>query len=135
MSFITLDPSTGEVLKVFAEISDDEMFAALKTADDRYHNDWKFRAVAERAKIMGRAAAILREKAEEYARYMTLEMGKLIDQGRYEVELSAAILDYYASHAEAFLKPQPLPEAPGSVIVTEPFGVIVAIEPWNFPYY
>jgi succinate-semialdehyde dehydrogenase/glutarate-semialdehyde dehydrogenase len=66
---------------------------------------------------------------------MTLEMGKLIDQGRYEVGMSVAILDYYASHAEDFLKPSALPEAPGSVVVTEPFGVIVAVEPWNFPYY
>jgi succinate-semialdehyde dehydrogenase/glutarate-semialdehyde dehydrogenase len=135
MSYETLNPATGEVIKTFAEISDAEVFAALKTADDRYHKDWKFRPVTERAKIIGRAAAILRERAEEYAGYITLEMGKLIDQSRYEVELSAAILDYYATHAEDFLKPQPLPEAPGSVVVTEPFGVIVAVEPWNYPYY
>jgi succinate-semialdehyde dehydrogenase/glutarate-semialdehyde dehydrogenase len=135
MSYETLNPATGEVIKTFAELSDAEVFAALKAADDRYHNDWRLRPVTERAKIMRRAAAILRGKAEEYAGYMTLEMGKLIDQGRYEVGMSAAILDYYASHAEDFLKPYPLPEAPGSVIVTEPFGVIVAVEPWNFPYY
>ncbi|TDV20855.1 NAD-dependent succinate-semialdehyde dehydrogenase [Paraburkholderia caballeronis] len=133
--FETLNPATGEQVKTFPGMTDTEVLAALDTADRRYQNDWKTRPVPERAKIMARAAAILREKAEEYAGYITLEMGKLIAQSRYEVELSASILEYYATHAETFLKDQALPEAPGSVVVTEPVGVILAVEPWNFPYY
>jgi succinate-semialdehyde dehydrogenase/glutarate-semialdehyde dehydrogenase len=62
-------------------------------------------------------------------------MGKLIGTSEAEVGLSAAILDYYADHAESFLAPQELPESPGAVIETEPIGVILSIEPWNFPYY
>ncbi len=62
-------------------------------------------------------------------------MGKLINESRYEVRLSADILDDYAQHAEQFLQPQPLPDAPGSVVKTVPIGVILAVEPWNFPYY
>ncbi|PXW26205.1 NAD-dependent succinate-semialdehyde dehydrogenase [Paraburkholderia caballeronis] len=134
-TFETLNPATGEQVKTFPGMTDTEVLAALDTADRRYQNDWKTRPVPERAKIMARAAAILREKAEEYAGYITLEMGKLIAQSRYEVELSASILEYYATHAETFLKDQALPEAPGSVVVTEPVGVILAVEPWNFPYY
>src|SRR6266403_2278458 len=63
MSYETLNPATGEVIKTFAQISDAEVLAALKTADDRYHDDWRFRPVTERVKIMRRAAAILREQA------------------------------------------------------------------------
>src|SRR5690606_13442255 len=97
--------------------------------------DWKFRPVAERAQIVRRAAQILREKASEYASYLTLEMGKLAPQADFEVGLSAEILEYYADNAEEFLKPQPLAGVPGSEVVTEPIGVLVGIEPWNFPYY
>jgi succinate-semialdehyde dehydrogenase/glutarate-semialdehyde dehydrogenase len=62
-------------------------------------------------------------------------MGKLIGESLLEVELSATILEYYATHAEEFLRTRQVPEAPGSVIVTQPFSVIMAVEPWNFPYY
>ncbi|KAM0263353.1 hypothetical protein ACHAQJ_001209 [Trichoderma viride] len=134
-TFQTINPSTGELIKTFPEISDDEVIAALAVADDCYERDWRFRPVVERAALLSRAAAILRQKSEEYAALITLEMGKLIDQSRYEVTLSAEILEYYATHAEAFLKTYPLPEAPGSVIATAPIGTILAIEPWNFPYY
>jgi len=79
--------------------------------------------------------ALLRQNAGEYAGYLPLEMGKLVAEARDEVELSAAILDCYADRAEEFLKPQPLAEAPGSVVVIEPIGVLVAIEPSNFPDY
>lgn len=135
MKFQTLNPATGELIKTFDFATDAEVSQALQTADDTYHRDWKLRSVAERAQIVKRAAAILRKNADEYAGYLTLEMGKLAGQAQYEVELSAAILDYYADNAEAFLKPQDLPGVPGSVVVTEPVGVLVGIEPWNFPYY
>jgi succinate-semialdehyde dehydrogenase / glutarate-semialdehyde dehydrogenase len=135
MSFQTINPATGETLRTFPMASGTEVAIALKTADDRYNNDWKLRPVAVRAQIVKRAAALLRQNAGEYAGYLTLEMGKLVAEATDEVELSAAILDYYADRAEEFLKPQPLAEAPGSIVVFEPIGVLVAIEPWNFPYY
>jgi len=134
-NYQTLNPATGKLLKEFPEISDVEVQLALDVAQDRYEKDWRFRPVAERARVVAKVAALMREKIDELAGYITLEMGKLIDQSRAEVELSAAILEYYATHAEEFLKTRPVPEAPGSVIVTEPTGVILAIEPWNFPYY
>jgi succinate-semialdehyde dehydrogenase/glutarate-semialdehyde dehydrogenase len=62
-------------------------------------------------------------------------MGKLIAEARGEVALSAAIIDYYAKRAEAYLRPQPLPEAPGAIVEALPIGIIFGVEPWNFPYY
>jgi succinate-semialdehyde dehydrogenase / glutarate-semialdehyde dehydrogenase len=133
--FRTLNPSTGEVVAAFQSMSDTEAFTALSVAEECYQTDWRLRPIADRARLVRRAAEILRERSEEYAQYVTLEMGKLIDGARNEVGLAADILAYYADHAEHFLKARPLPEAPGSVIVMDPIGVILAIEPWNLPYY
>ncbi|MEV0074119.1 MULTISPECIES: NAD-dependent succinate-semialdehyde dehydrogenase [unclassified Amycolatopsis] len=135
MSFTTINPATGEFVKEFPLQSDEQVFSALETADKRYREDWKFQPVAERARIVGRAAQILREKRDEYAKYLTLEMGKVTRFAYVEVDLVADILDYYAENGEQFLAPQSLPDEPGATVVTEPIGVILAIEPWNFPYY
>ncbi|CAM2154604.1 Succinate-semialdehyde dehydrogenase [NADP(+)] [Pararobbsia alpina] len=135
MSFRTVNPATGELVKEFPLQSDEEIFAALAAADQRYREDWRRRPVAERAEILARAASILRAKRDEYATYPTLEMGKVVWQSYAEVDLVADILDYYAKNGEAFLKDQALPGEPGAKIVAEPIGVILAIEPWNFPYY
>jgi len=135
VSFATINPATGEFVEEFPLQSDKEVFEALDTADRRYREDWKFRPVAERARIVGRAARILREKRDEYASYLTLEMGKVTRFGYLEVDLVADILDYYAENGERFLAAESLPGEPGATLVTEPIGVILAIEPWNFPYY
>lgn len=135
MSFRTTNPATGEVVQDFPLLSDEQVFAALSVADRCYHEDWRRRSVAERARIVGRAAQILREKRDEYARYPILEMGKITRFSYLEVDLVADILDYYATNGEAFLAPQPLPGEPGATVTAEPIGVILAIEPWNFPYY
>lgn len=131
----TLNPTTEAVEKVFPETTDEEVVAALNKAYHTYETDWRLRPVAERAKIVGKAASLLRQNLEEHAQLMTREMGKLISEARYEAGLTADILEYYATHGERFLTPKPLPEAAGSALVTEPIGVILAVEPWNFPYY
>ncbi|MFI5588780.1 NAD-dependent succinate-semialdehyde dehydrogenase [Amycolatopsis sp. NPDC051758] len=135
MSFRSINPATGEVVKEYQLQSDAEVFAALEKADRLYREDWKFRPVADRARIVGRAAQILRDKRDEYVEYLTLEMGKVTRFGYFEVDLVADILDYYAEQGEEFLAEQQLPGEPGAKLVTEPIGVILAIEPWNFPYY
>jgi succinate-semialdehyde dehydrogenase/glutarate-semialdehyde dehydrogenase len=135
MTYRSLNPATGETLREFADISDADLDTALQTAHTAYRTDWRQRPVADRARIMKAAAAELRANAAEYAGYITAEMGKLIGTSQAEVGLSAAILDYYADRAEAFLAPRQLSESPGAVVETEPIGVILAIEPWNFPYY
>jgi succinate-semialdehyde dehydrogenase/glutarate-semialdehyde dehydrogenase len=135
MTFTTINPTTGETLRTFEDISDADLDEALHTARAVYENDWRHRAIADRARIVKAAAAELRANAAEYAQYITTEMGKLIGTSEAEVGLSAAILDYYANRAETFLAARALPESPGAVVETAPIGVILAIEPWNFPYY
>lgn len=135
MAIRSTNPATGEVMKDFAYQSDVELFAALAVADDCYREDWKLRPVAERAQFVNAAAEVLRRRRHEYARLLTEEMGKVIGQAYYEVDLTADILSYYALHAEEILEDRPLADAPGSTLVTEPLGVLLAIEPWNFPYY
>lgn len=135
MSFQSINPATGQLIKEFPLHSDAEVFAALETADRRYRDDWRLRPVAERAAIVARAAAILRARRDEYVTYPTLEMGKVTRFGYLEIDLVADILDYYAKHGERLLAAQALPGEPGATLLSEPIGVILAIEPWNFPYY
>ncbi|ENM2868405.1 NAD-dependent succinate-semialdehyde dehydrogenase [Citrobacter koseri] len=135
MSFQSINPATGELLKTFPLQTDAEVFSALEKADALYRDDWRLRSVAERAAIVGKAAKILREKRDEYVTYPTLEMGKVTRFGYMEIDLVADILDYYATNGERLLAAQAIPGEPGATLLSEPIGVILAIEPWNFPYY
>lgn len=135
MAYQTINPATGKLIKTYENISDQELEAAVANADKAFRSDWRHRPVSERGKIMSAAAAILRKKSEEYAHYLTLEVGKLIAEARAEVALSADILDYYAQEAENYLKPRVLTESPGAELHIEPIGVLLGIQPWNFPYY
>ena len=135
MAYQTINPATGEVIRTFAEISDEELEAAVTRAQAVYDSDWRRRKIADRSKVVFAAASRLREHSEEYARYLTLEMGKLIAEARAEVALSADILDYYASRAENYLKAETIQGSPDSSVETLPLGIILGVEPWNFPYY
>lgn len=135
MEYNTINPATGEHLCGFDTLTDQELDDRLHTAHVAWATDWRRRPVRERADVLKAAAADLRANAAVHAHRMTLEMGKLIGTAEAEVELSASILDYYADRAESFLAPTELPESPGATVITEPIGVIFAIEPWNFPYY
>jgi succinate-semialdehyde dehydrogenase/glutarate-semialdehyde dehydrogenase len=125
----TISPTSGKLAKSFPEISNQEVEIALEEAHHTYVTDWRSRSLAVRARVVAHAAAIMRERSEELAGCITLEMGKLIAQSHFEVEFSAAILMYYANHGEQFLATRNVPEAPGYVITTEPTRVLVAIEP------
>jgi succinate-semialdehyde dehydrogenase/glutarate-semialdehyde dehydrogenase len=86
--------------------------------------------------VAAKAAAIMRARVDEFARPITLEMGKLIEEARGEVALSADIIDYYAKNAERFLATQHLKPSSGKAQVeSTPFGVLFGVQPWNFPYY
>ena len=135
MPFQSVNPATGLSVESIDEMSEDALLAALTEADVCFSLDWRRRSIAARAEVVSHAARLMRDRTEELAGHATREMGKLIDQARYEVRLSADILEYYAAKAEHFLRPVALADAPGSVIMTDPIGVILAIEPWNFPYY
>ncbi len=135
MAYQTTNPLTGKVLETFASMTDAELETALAAADARFGTR-RHVSFAERAAICRRAAAILRARLDEFARPVTLEMGKLINEARGEVALSADIIDYYAENAARFLAPQKLAQAAGeAVIESTPIGVLFGVQPWNFPYY
>ncbi len=135
MSYETVNPATGEHLASYAEHTPKEVESALRVADRAYHV-WRKLGFVERGAIISRAAELFRHKAEELSKLITLEMGKLIDESRSEVQLTADILSYYADNAEAFLAPQRLTQQEGTAqVISQPIGVLFGIEPWNFPYY
>ena len=138
MAYASTNPFTGEVLATFPNATDAEVQAALTQANVAYEK-WRETSFTERARIMKAAADILRRDVDKYARLGTLEMGKLFSESKKEVILSAEIFEYYAKYAEELLKPESLPVADPAegkaVLVHEPLGIVLAIEPWNFPFY
>lgn len=135
MSYQSVNPYNGELVRSFEEQTDQELEKAIATAADCFEA-WRKTSYGERAAIVSKAAAIMRERAQEFARPVTLEMGKLFAESLGEVALSADILDYYATHAERFLAPETLdPESGEAVVESSPLGVLFGVQPWNFPYY
>ncbi len=98
--------------------------------------DWRKTSFAHRASLMLKVASIIRNNKEEYARTIALEMGKLLTEARAEVEKSATACEYFAQHAEEFLKDQTVvTEAKRSFVAFQPVGALLAIMPWNFPFW
>ncbi len=136
MSYQSTNPYTAQTLKTFSQISDTVLEEHISTASACFQLNWRLTSFEERKTVLKRAAALMRERADALATLITLEMGKLIAQSQGEVALSAAILDFYAEHAEAFLAPEKLTTARGdAMVVSDPIGVLFGVEPWNYPYY
>ena len=135
MSLRSVNPATGELLETFEETPADELDRMLARADAA-SREWRRRPIAERADRLHAAARLLRERADTYARTMALEMGKPLAQGRAEAEKCAWACDYYADHAAAFLADEPRQsDATRSYVRFEALGVVLAIMPWNFPFW
>ena len=136
MLYQTINPFTEKLVKTFPEHTDAQLREIIARAEAVYENDWKLKTLDERKAVVKKAAAILREKRDEFATPITTEMGKLFREAQAEVDLSADILDYYADNAATFLAPRKLHVADGEAVVeNEPMGVLFCVEPWNFPYY
>ena len=135
MPYQSINPATGDVLKTFKELTKPQLEKSIKTAAACFAS-WRLTSFSRRAAVASKAAAILRQRVDEFARPMTLEMGKRIDEARGEVAVSADIIDYYAENAGRFLAPQRLsPKSGQAVIESCPLGVLFGVQPWNFPYY
>jgi succinate-semialdehyde dehydrogenase / glutarate-semialdehyde dehydrogenase len=136
MTYCTINPANGRLLREFAEQDDTQVGEILARASTAFRDDWSRRPLRKRRIVLKTAASMLRQQREHFARLVTLEMGKRLGEARSEVDLSADILDYYADHAASFLAAETLvvDEGDGWVENT-PLGVIFCIEPWNFPYY
>jgi succinate-semialdehyde dehydrogenase/glutarate-semialdehyde dehydrogenase len=136
MAYRSTNPYTAKVEQEFDGIDEATADARLQAAHVCFMTHWRDTSFKERQSVLARAAALMRERQSELAKLITLEMGKLIAQSEGEVALSAAILDYYAENAEAFLAPETLTTPKGRATVeSSPLGVLLGVEPWNYPYY
>jgi len=135
MTIASTNPATGETLKTFSADSDSVIEEKLKKAAAAAKT-WRRTAFAERAQRLSRAAAILDQRKDALARLMTLEMGKLRKAGVGEVEKCASGCRYYAENAERHLAPEPVQtDARRSEKRFQPLGPVLAIMPWNFPFW
>jgi succinate-semialdehyde dehydrogenase/glutarate-semialdehyde dehydrogenase len=135
MPIQTTNPATNKVVKSFDEMTDKQIDDAIAQSA-KTSQDWKKTSYPERAAVLTKVASLMREKKTALATLITLEMGKILSQAEGEVELSANILDYYAKNGESFLADKKLePELGEAIIRSSPIGVLLGVQPWNFPFY
>lgn len=135
MSLKSINPATGKLLKSYEEYSGGEVKKIIEKSNETFLN-WRNTGFKERAELMKKAAQILRENKEEYSVLMADEMGKPVKEGRKESEKCAWVCEYYAENAENFLRLESIEtDASKSYITFKPLGVILAIMPWNFPFW
>jgi succinate-semialdehyde dehydrogenase/glutarate-semialdehyde dehydrogenase len=135
MAIETVNPATGKTLRTYDEISPEEAARLVDRAHEAFLS-WRKVSFAERSRLMKEAARKLRERQDEFARLMAEEMGKPLAAGKSEVEKCAAACEHYADNAEAFLKAEDVKtDASRSFVTFEPLGVILAVMPWNFPFW
>ncbi|WP_116102688.1 aldehyde dehydrogenase family protein [Rhodococcus globerulus] len=135
-NYKTVNPATGETVREFDTLDDAGVEAALEKAHNGYLN-WRKSAPTQRAQVLTRTAELYNERADELARMIALEMGKPVREAKGEVQLSAAIYQWYADHGPALLAEERLdvPGAEESVVYRRPIGALVGVMPWNYPYY
>ncbi len=131
----SVNPATGEVLARFEEISDAELEARIARAAQTFKS-WRRRPFGERASLMARAAEVLEQRKEHYGRTMTLEMGKTLKSAVAEAEKCAWACRFYAENAERFLADEEVKaSATRSYVRSLPLGPVLAVMPWNFPFW
>lgn len=129
------NPATGELIATYDPISFEKTDRIIKKAAAA-QSSWQDTPFEKRAVLLRRAADLLRENAREYGRLMAREMGKPVYQGVSEAEKCAWVCDYYANHGADFLAPQEIDsDAVKSYVIFQPLGVVLAVMPWNFPFW
>jgi succinate-semialdehyde dehydrogenase/glutarate-semialdehyde dehydrogenase len=137
-SYAVVNPVTGETIKEYQEISDDELRAAIGRADEASRTFPSSTSVAERAALVCKVGELHSERREQLAEIIVREMGKPIEQALMEVDFAAMIYGFYADQAESLMADEPIELLGGegtAIIRRSPFGVLLGIMPWNFPYY
>lgn len=135
MAIVSINPATGAELARFTPATPAEIDAAL-TGAVVAQAAWRHTPIADRVRHLTAIARVLRANKRRYAELITQEMGKPIREAEGEIEKSAWTLDYYAAEAPRFLAPEPVASnATESMVVFEPLGVVLAIMPWNFPFW
>ncbi len=136
MAYQTVNPYTNEVVKEYPDATDQQLEDALQKGHELYET-FREQDVTERADMLRQVAAKIRERSDEMARQLTIEMGKLLPEAEGEVELCAIIAEWYAENGPEMLAPEEIETgANGTAEVHyQSTGVIMMVEPWNFPYY
>jgi len=131
-----VNPATDETVETYEPATAADVEDALSRADEAF-DAWRDRPIRERETHLERVAELLRERTDEYAELMTREMGKPIAQARAEVEKCAWGCEHYAQHASAYLSAEHHASPPGTTAKTvyDPLGVVLAVMPWNFPFW
>jgi len=138
MSYAVTNPATGETVKTFDTISDADLEAAIASADHAFRTWSRSTTTQERAALIRRVGELHVERRQQLAKIIVQEMGKPVEQALAEVDFAGAIYEYYADHADEFLKDEPIQllDGDGSAVVRRSaLGVLLGIMPWNFPYY
>ena len=135
MAIQTTNPATNKLIKSFDEMTDAAVDKALVAATTTF-DQWKKTEYKVRAQLLYKVAGLMRAKKKDLANTITLEMGKLLVHAEGEIKLSAEIFDYYAKNAEGFLADKILNPVHGKALIRySPVGVLLGIQPWNFPFY
>ncbi len=135
MAIETVNPVTGDRLATYEETSPEQVQSVLREAD-RVFASWSQTDFEHRGRLLHRAAGVLRARARDYAALMAKEMGKPLAQGKAEVEKCAWVCEYYADHGARFLADEPAAtDATRSYVSFRPLGPVLAVMPWNFPFW
>ncbi len=135
MTITSSNPATGEVIRTYEETTERELETALDKSVAAFR-EWKTRAVSERVGLLSAAASVLETDRERYAELMAMEMGKPVREGRAEIDKCAWVCRYYAEKALVLLEPRPVEtDASESFVAFEPLGPVLAVMPWNFPFW
>lgn len=135
MTMITsVNPATGQPIQSYA-LQDDAAVDAALAAAARAQKTWRLVPIAERVGLLTRMAAVLRADKPRYARMITREMGKPIAEAEAEIEKCAYNCDFYAEHAPKYLADEPVSSNADTVVAFDPLGVVLAIMPWNYPFW
>lgn len=136
--YAVINPATGDTIKTYPQISDDELRQVIASADEAHRGWSRNSSTEERAALLHRVGDLHEERRDELAAIIVREMGKPVDQALGEIDFSADIYRYYADNAQEFLKDEPitLMGGEGSAFMrTNSLGVLLGVMPWNFPYY
>lgn len=135
MAIASVNPTTAEVLKTFSPLGAEEVERAIAQGATTFET-YRLTAFEQRAQWLENTANLLQQQRDVLARLMTLEMGKPMTEARAEIDKCAWVCRYYAEQGTAFLRPELIPtEASYSGIHYQPLGIILAVMPWNFPFW
>lgn len=131
----SINPSNGELIASYEEMTKEEVKVIISNVNSAYQ-EWRLTSFSHRTQLMKNVAEILQDRKEDLGRFMTLEMGKPFSQAVAEANKCASVCEYYADNAERILENQIIEtDASKSYVAYRPIGIVLAVMPWNFPFW